>query len=118
MSRRAFPRRRFLAMSGGLAAGALATRGPFVALASHLDTAADATTLTFWWPGGDCGMLPFSAMTRDYERHHPGVHIPQVQCGTGKQDFITALLARIAAGSPRRDVPVGHPGLAGRARSP
>lgn len=101
MSQRALSRRRFLYMSGGLAAGgALATQGSLVALASHRDTPADNVTLTFWWPGGGCGSLPFSAMTHDYERRHPSIHIPQVQCGTGKQDFITVLLARIAAGSP------------------
>ena len=93
-------RRRFLYLGGALAAGgALAGRTPLSALASH---AHDQTvTLTFWTPGGSARYCnEFSVIEHNYERLHPNIHMTKVQCGTGQQDFLTVLLARIAAGNP------------------
>src|SRR5579885_1844186 len=94
-----FSRRRFLYMGAALAgSGALATRTPLLADASH---PADSVTITFWTPGGSarwCGSLDTNA--RQFEKLHPHIRISKIQCGTGQQDFLTVLLARIAAGNP------------------
>ena len=92
-------RRRFLYLGGALAAGsALAARDPLSALAS--DPQAQTVNLTFWTPGGSAPYCrEFSIIARNFEKIHPTIRISK-QCGTGSQDFITVLLARIAAGNP------------------
>src|SRR5437764_14266626 len=92
-------RRRILYLGAALAAGgALAARDPLSALAS--DPAAQTVNLTFWTPGGSAPYCKeFSIIAHNFANLYPTIRISK-QCGTGSQDFITILLARIAAGNP------------------
>src|SRR5437899_1484962 len=100
MSHRSLSRRHFLHLSGALAAGgALAARAPLSALASPVE--GQPITLTFWIPGGGgpfCAI--FDTAGRNFTKLHPNIRLAKALCGTGQQDFITVLLARIAAGNP------------------
>lgn len=60
------------------------------------------TTLVFWTPGGSapyCEM--FNEVGAEYSAIRQGVvKFEKVQCGTGEQNFLEVLLARVAAGNP------------------
>ncbi len=98
MSHGTLSRRRFLYQSGALAAaGALASGLPIEAFAAPQDT----TTLTFWTPGGSSSYCETLGQVQDaYTKLHPNVRFNKITCGSGTQDFLTVLLARIAAGNP------------------
>jgi multiple sugar transport system substrate-binding protein len=60
-------------------------------------------SLTFWTPGGGgdwCAQL--DSIAKDFQEHHPSIHIGPTQCGGGggEQGFTEVLLAQIAAGNP------------------
>jgi ABC-type glycerol-3-phosphate transport system substrate-binding protein len=69
---------------------------PLAALAST--SGAQAVNLTWWAPGGSCKSWPI--IYKAYEHSHPNIHFVNYLCGTGQQDFITVLLAHVAAGNP------------------
>ena len=94
ISQHTIGRRRFLELVGaGGGVALLAACGP--------SSSGSGTTITYWTPGGSpvfCNTQ--TAITKDYIKAHPNIHMPAVQCGTGQQDFNEVLLARIAAGNP------------------
>jgi len=101
MSRGSLSRRRFLYLSGALAAsGALVATDAPRALASRA-RASSTTTLQFWVPpGGTPWCQTLDTVEHNYMKLHPSVHLSPTLCGTGKQDYMTVVLARITAGNP------------------
>ncbi len=102
MLHRSWSRRRFLSLAGVAAASVplLAHDLSSVAASGRAEADAAPVTLTFWSPnppGHTC--ILHHQMAAVYERMHPNVRF-SITCGTGSQDFLTTLLARIAAGNP------------------
>jgi len=99
MLNRPISRGRVFQLGGALAAaGALAAQGHTDAIASMLS---GEVTVNFWTPGGSARYCQnFSNIARDFHKLHPNITIGKTTCGTGQQDFLTVLLARIAAGNP------------------
>ncbi|HEX7735675.1 MAG TPA: sugar ABC transporter substrate-binding protein [Ktedonobacteraceae bacterium] len=89
-------RRTFLQMVGALGGGAL-----FLTACGGSSSTPGKVKLEFWTPGGSapfCGA--FDDAGKAFTLAHPDITFAPVTCGTGKQDFNEALLARIAAGNP------------------
>jgi multiple sugar transport system substrate-binding protein len=96
-ARNAYNRRAFLRLAG------LGGWAVFLAACSRStpSVVGEPVTVTFWTPGGGgdfCTRL--DTIAKDFEQHHPTIHIGPTQCGTGEQEFTEVLLARIAAGTP------------------
>lgn len=89
-------RRKFLQMVGGLGGGAL-----LLTACGGSSATSGNVKLEFWTPGGSapyCGALDDAG--KAFGLDHANIKLAPVTCGTGKQDFNEALLARIAAGNP------------------
>lgn len=98
MSHGSLSRRRFLQVSGAVAAGAVVAHGRPDALAAQPRA---SVTVNFWTPGGSkpyCNN--FTNIANDFTKLHPNIAISKAQCYSGQQGYRLVLLARIAAGNP------------------
>jgi multiple sugar transport system substrate-binding protein len=63
--------------------------------------AGEPVTVVFWTPGGGGDFCAwFDTIAKDFRKSYPTIHMGPTQCGTGDQEFVEVLLARIAAGNP------------------
>ena len=86
-----------------LAGATAATAGAAVLGRSHLSNAhaQDTVNLQFWTPGGSTTFCDgFTEIGAAYEALVGNVHIEEVTCGVGDQNFDEMFLASIAAGNP------------------
>jgi multiple sugar transport system substrate-binding protein len=115
MSRGSLSRRRFLYVSGAMAAGgALLAREQMDVAASLV--ADPAATISFWTPATDANSCTMHhTMLPGYKRKHPNVSV-DIRCGVGNQDFLTVLTASIAAGNPPDSTVVWDPPITLAAR--
>jgi len=98
-SQRPVNRRNLVAGVGG--ASGLAALGAFGASRIPGALAQDTVNLQFWTPGGSPPFCEgFSEIGAAYQEVVGNVHIEEVTCGVGDQNFNEMFLASIAAGNP------------------